>query len=181
MWQLRQLCVLKSNRYSYKALRLELLLCDAKVNFNTTKHNVKSVCNPKVADPVMSWNTSHCGHIICVFINVLNIGWTVLTYFWTIFTHMLCSLEFKAEVEEKERIVTFGLNTAVSVFMAHQQGAMRRWEGVRPNYSSLTQHSEGMTSEKKAAGAREEQKTRHNDGRERSSERNSKSKRKRHE
>lgn len=114
----------------------------------------------------MSWNTGHCGHINCVFINVLNISWRVSTYFWTIFTHMLSSLEFKAGVEEKERTVTFGLNTAVSVFMAHQQGVMRRWEGVRPNYSSLTQHSEGMTSEKKAAGAREEQKTRHNDGRE---------------
>lgn len=86
MWQLRQLCVFKNNRYSYTALRLELSPSDAKVNLTTQKHNVKSVCNPKVANPVMSWNTGHCGHINCVFINVLNISWTVSTYFWTFFT-----------------------------------------------------------------------------------------------
>ena len=53
-------------------------------------------------------------------------------------------------------MITFGLNTAVSVFMAHQEGVMWRREAVRPNYSSLTQHS-AKSNEKKRQ--REPQKT----------------------
>ena len=51
-------------------------------------------------------------------------------------------------------MITFGLNTAVSVFMAHQEGVMWRREAVRPNYSSLTQHSvsEAKSNERRGRG-----------------------------
>lgn len=40
----------------------------------------------------------------------------------------MCVQEWKAEVEKKksERMITFGLNTAVSDFMAHQEGVVWR-------------------------------------------------------
>lgn len=44
----------------------------------------------------------------------------------------MCGAAYKL----RQRTITSGLNTAVNVCMAHQQGVMWRRDRVRPNYSS---------------------------------------------
>lgn len=83
---------------------------------------------------------------------------SLCSLFGLFFTNSQCRMGIKVKYRAKRnRMTTFGLNTADSDFMAHQEGVVCRWEGVRSNNSSLTQHSEEMQWEKRQRGAREEE------------------------
>lgn len=121
-------------------------------------HPIRSQCWWSITFSGMPRNIWHYGHIRHIFILYYTLANQSLLPFGLFFTNSQCRMGIKVKYRAKSnRMTTFGLNTADSDFMAHQEGVVCRWEGVRSNNSSLTQHSEEMQWEKRQRGAREEE------------------------